>query len=172
MRDAKIEELISTLSNDNMFWRLMAQNKLVQGKKYDAVPSLIELAKSTNIDGINSDPGVIHALWTLHGLDQLDGSNKEANAAIKKALSHPSAMVRKNAVRVLPKINTSAELLIKMLDENDKNTLRHILLTLSIMPKNDDFGEIIYGLKNKIEGMKALQAPYNLALIRHGSRAC
>ena len=36
--------------------------------------------------------------------------------------------------------------------------------------KNDDFGEIIYGLKNKIEGMKALQAPYNLALIRHGSR--
>lgn len=170
LRDAKIEELINTLSNNNMFWRLMAQNKLVQGKKYDAVPSLIELAKSTNIDGINSDPGVIHALWTLHGLDQLDGSNKEANAAIKKALSHPSAMVRKNAVRVLPKINTSAELLIKMLDENDKNTLRHILLTLSIMPENDDFGKIIYGLKNKIEGMKALQAPYNLALIRHGSR--
>ena len=59
-------------------------------------------------------------------------------------------MVRKNAVRVLPKINTSAELLLKCL-ENDKNTLRHILLTLSIMPKNDDFGEIIYGLKTRLK---------------------
>ena len=37
------------------------------------------------------------------------------------------------------------------------------------MPKNNQFGGIIYNIKNKIEGMKALQAPYNLALIRHGS---
>ena len=152
-----------------MFWRLMAQNKLVQGKKYDAVPLLIELAKSTNIDGIGSNPTVIHALWTLHGLGQLDGSNDGAISAVKTALYHPSAMVRKNAVQVLPKTNESAQLIANMLEEQNFNTLRHILLRLSEMPKNNEFGEIIYKLKNEIEGMKALQAPYNLALIRHGS---
>ena len=169
LRDAETEELINTLSNDNMFWRLMAQNKLVQDKKYDAVPLLIELAKSINIDGIGSDPTVIHALWTLHGLGQLDGSNDGAISAVKTALYHPSAMVRKNAVQVLPKTNESAQLLANMLKEQNFNTLRHILLRLSEMPKNNEFGEIIYKLKNEIEGMKALQAPYNLALIRHGS---
>ena len=136
LRNAKTDELINTLSNDNMFWRLMAQNKLVQGNKYDAVPLLIELAKSTNIDGIGSDPTVIHALWTLHGLGQLDGSNDGAISAVNTALYHPSAIVRKNAVQVLPKTNESAQLLANMLKEQNFNTLRHILLRLSEMPKN------------------------------------
>lgn len=169
LRNASTKELINALENDNMFWRMMAQNKLVQGKKYDAVPSLIDLAKNKNLDGIGSNPAVIHALWTLHGLDQLDGSNEEAISSVNEALNHPSAMVRKNAVQVLPKTNRSAKLLINMLDEENSNTLRNILLRLSVMPENNEFGEIIYSLKNKIKDMKALQAPYNLALIRHGS---
>ena len=48
----QIKELINALGNDNMFWRMMAQNKLVQGKKYDAVPLLVDLAKNKNLDGI------------------------------------------------------------------------------------------------------------------------
>ena len=169
LRNADIEELINILNNDNMFWRMMAQQKLVQGKKYNAIPSLINLTKKKNVDGIGSNPAVIHALWSLHGLGQLDGSNDEAISAVKTALYHPSAMVRKNAVQVLPNTNESAQLLSDMLGEQNFNTLRHILLKLSAMPKNNEFGEIIYKLKNEIEGMKALQAPYNLALIRHGS---
>jgi len=169
LRNAGNDELINVLSHENMFWRMMAQKKLVQGKKYDAIPLLIDLAKSKNLDGIGSDPAVIHALWTLHGLGQLNGLNKEANSVAEKALNHPSAMVRKNAVQVLPKTNRSAKLLAKMLSEKNTNTLRHILLTLSVMPENNELGKVIYSLKENINGMKALQAPYNLALIRHGS---
>jgi hypothetical protein len=157
------------LSHENMFWRIMAQKKLVAGQKIDAIPLLINLAKNINLDDIGSDPAVIHALWSLHGLGQLDGTNENASAIAEKALIHPSAKVRKNAVQVLPKINRSAELLSKMLDEENANTLRHILLALSTMPKNDKIGKAIYGIKDRIKGMDPLKAPYNLALIHHGS---
>ena len=118
----------------------MAQQKIVQQKRMEAIPLLIEMAKSKEIVDLDSNPVVIHALWSLHGLGQLDGSNAEALKVAQEALKHRSAAIRKNAVRVLPPTEESTKLLTEMLNERDPNTLRHILLTLSIMPPSSETG--------------------------------
>src|SRR5207249_12221161 len=38
---SKPEQLVETLKNDNMFWRLQAQRLLVDGRRYDVIPSLV-----------------------------------------------------------------------------------------------------------------------------------
>ena len=105
----------------------------------------------------------------LHGLGQVTDSNTEALTVAEQAVRHRSAAVRKNAVRVLPKTSNSTTLLSGLLDEKDPNTLRQILLTLSSMPKDDSLGEKIYAIRDRIPTGEGLSAPYQLALIRHGS---
>ena len=162
--------LVDTFNNNNLFWRMMAQQKIVQQKRMDAIPLLIEMAKSKEIVDLNSNPAVIHALWSLHGLGQLDGSNAEALQVAQQALKHRSAAVRKNAVRVLPPTEENTKLLTEMLNERDANTLRHILLTLSIMPPSSETGQILYKeTKAKVNGKKPLADSFNLAFVRHGS---
>src|SRR5207249_5061450 len=96
LMDASPEKLVATLKNDNMFWRLHAQRLLVERGKQDVVPALIELSGDPATDSIGLSPGAIHALWTLHGLGVLDGSEGKATAAAVAALKHKSAGVRRN----------------------------------------------------------------------------
>jgi putative membrane-bound dehydrogenase-like protein len=102
LQNASPEKLVETLKNSNMFWRLHAQRLLVERGKPDVVPAVIEMVKDKSVDKIGLNPGVIHALWTLHGLGTLDGSNAAAKFAALAALQHPSAGVRRNALQVLP----------------------------------------------------------------------
>ena len=169
LKNATSDELVDNLKNENMLWRIMAQKKLVQENRMDAIPELIKMAKDPSLDGIRSNPAVIHALWTLHGLGQMDGLNKKALSVAHAALKHSSSAVRKNAVRVLPATLESTRLLANMLDEQDANTLRYILLTLSIMPKNEALGQRIYSIGQQIKGKNGLTSPYQLALVRHGT---
>src|SRR5690606_35247493 len=76
---------------------------LIEREQTDVVPQLIRLVGNTQTDEIGLAPGPLHALWTLHGLGQLDGSNQQALAAAIGALRHPVASVRKAAAQVLPR---------------------------------------------------------------------
>src|SRR5207253_2162075 len=96
------QKLVETLKHDNLFWRRHAQRLLVERGKQDILPALFELARDASVDEIGLNVGVIHALWTMHGLGGLDGSNAEATAVAVMALKHASAGVRRNAVQVLP----------------------------------------------------------------------
>jgi putative membrane-bound dehydrogenase-like protein len=96
------QKLVETLKHDNLFWRRHAQRLLVERGKQDILPALFELARDPGMDEIGLNVGVIHALWTMHGLGALDGSNAEATAVAVAALKHASAGVRRNAVQVLP----------------------------------------------------------------------
>src|SRR5262249_50355156 len=107
LADATPEKLVQTLRHDNLFWRRHAQRLLVERGQKDVVPQLCELARDPKVDAIGRNVGVIHALWTLHGLGALDGSNAEAVAVAQAALKHRSAGVRRNAVQVLPRTPTS-----------------------------------------------------------------
>ncbi|MEM7234380.1 MAG: plastocyanin/azurin family copper-binding protein, partial [Planctomycetota bacterium] len=98
---AKPAVLLSALSNDNMFWRLQAQRLLVERGKRDVIPQLVHKTRDRSVDSLGLNSGVVHALWTLHGLDALDGSAPAASAAALDALRHPSAGVRRNAIQVL-----------------------------------------------------------------------
>ncbi|MCH2175151.1 MAG: ThuA domain-containing protein [Lentisphaeria bacterium] len=169
LKGADSATLVATLNNENMFWRMMAQSKLVQEKRMDAIPDLIEIAKDKGVDQIGLNTAVIHALWTLHGLGQMDGSNAEALAVAQTALKHRSAAVRKNALRLLPVNAETSELLVLMLDDQDENVLRHVFLQLSLMPVSGNVGEKVYAMQKRVSGKRTLIDAYNLALVRHGS---
>jgi putative membrane-bound dehydrogenase-like protein len=106
------EKLVETLKNDNLFWRRHAQRLLVERGERDVLPALYALAKDTTVDEIGLNAGAIHALWTIHGLGALDGSNPGATAVAVGALRHPSAGVRRNAVQVLPREPRSVDAIV------------------------------------------------------------
>ncbi len=108
---ASADELVAALADDNMFWRERAQRKLVErgasrpdGGR-DVVPALIKLVENSSVDAIGLNPGAIHAIWTLRQLGALEGPQADsvAVARVQSALLHPSAGVRMNAVKALPR---------------------------------------------------------------------
>ncbi|MGI9177236.1 MAG: DUF7133 domain-containing protein, partial [Pirellulales bacterium] len=111
LADASADDLVAALRDTNMFWRLRAQRKIVDraaGRPdggRDVVPALIPLVRDASVDEIGLNPSAMHAIWTLASLGGLDGptATKAAVAAVQGALQHPSAGVRMNAVRALPR---------------------------------------------------------------------
>ena len=111
LADTSADDLVATLRDTNMFWRLRAQRKLVDraaGRPdggRDVVPALIALVQDVSVDEIGLTPAAIHAIWTLESLGVFDGpaATKAAVTAVQGALQHPSAGVRMNAVRALPR---------------------------------------------------------------------
>jgi hypothetical protein len=84
----------------------------VERGKPDVVPALLAMAGDPGVDAIGLNVGVIHALWTLHGLGALDGSHAEATAVAVAGLKHRAAGVRRNAVQVLPQDAKSVEAIL------------------------------------------------------------
>ncbi len=105
------DELVALLRDDNMFWRERAQRRIVEragGRPdggRDVVPALIRLVENAAVDAIGLNPGAIHAIWTLRQLGAFDGPTADslALARVQSALAHPSAGVRMNAIKALPR---------------------------------------------------------------------
>ena len=95
-------QLVAALKNDNMFWRMTAQQRLVEGKHTTAIPALAALANDHTVDAQGLNVAALHALWTLHGLGAIP-SNNAALTAARNALHHPAASVRRAALQVLPR---------------------------------------------------------------------
>jgi hypothetical protein len=100
--NATPQQLVAALGNDNMFWRMTAQQRLVEGRHAAAVPALIQLVNDHTIDALGLNVGALHALWTLHGLGTIPG-NANALVAARNALHHPAASVRRAALQILPR---------------------------------------------------------------------
>ena len=127
-------QLVATLKNSNMLWRMHAQRLLVERGNKDIVPQLVALVKDTSVDEIGLNPAAIHALWTLHGLDAMN--DPAALAAASAALRHPSAAVRKNAVQVLPKNAATAQALLQAdaLHDQEPLVVLNTLLAFTEVP--------------------------------------
>jgi putative membrane-bound dehydrogenase-like protein len=89
LKGATTAQLVAALGNTNQFWRLTAQRLLVEGQRADAAPTLKRLVAAP------APLAALHALWTLHGLGQLD------DTAHRGGLLHADAAVRRNATRAL-----------------------------------------------------------------------
>ena len=105
-------ELVAQLKNDNLFWRRTAQRLLVTRGKKDVRDDLVALARGKSIDAIGNAPGVIHALWTLHGLGLLSGDDAEAVSVAHANLRHASAGARKAALDASPRNAAFIEALV------------------------------------------------------------
>ncbi|MDT0689592.1 ThuA domain-containing protein [Salegentibacter sp. F188] len=141
------EGLVAALKNDNMFWRLTAQRIIVESKIESVIPDLYALINDKNVDEIGLNSPAVHALWTLHGLGALDGSNRQALFVVEKALSHPAAGVRQNAIKVLPANERSLKAIIgaDVINDADMKTRLAAALAISKMPSSRRVGEVIYG---------------------------
>ncbi|MCF2498740.1 PVC-type heme-binding CxxCH protein [Dyadobacter chenhuakuii] len=136
--------LIAALENDNMFWRMTAQRLLVESKKLSVVPDLYKIIDNPKVDEIGLNSPAVHALWTLHGLGVLDGSNAEALQVANRALTHPAAGVRKAAASVLPKNEQSFEMLQKGMKDANLNTRLSVFVALITLPASEKVGEAVY----------------------------
>jgi putative membrane-bound dehydrogenase-like protein len=99
---AGTERLVEALDDDNMFWRLTAQRLLVEQDRQDALAALVARVRDHTVDPLGMNPGALHALWTLDGLGALE-SEGDAVDAVRSALHHPAAALRRAALMVLPR---------------------------------------------------------------------
>ncbi len=139
-------ELVATLRHPTMLWRGHAQRLLVERGKRDVVPQLIELIRDRSVDEIGLNVGAIHALWTLHGLGILDGSDREVTEAVIEALRHRSAGVRRNAAQVLP-LTTWGTVAIdraELLDDEDAQVRLAALLALADRSAINNVGAMVW----------------------------
>ncbi len=142
------QQLLAALKNDNMLWRMTAQRLLVTRGDKDVVPALCALASDQSEDEIGLNPAAIHALWTLSGLNVLDGSDAKASQTARAALKHSSPSVRRAALMVLPRDESSltAVLSSKMLDDPDAQVRMAALLAASEMPVSTSAGSAIFAM--------------------------
>lgn len=124
------------LDHDNLFWRLHAQRLLVENKCLESISDLVSKLNDQSVDACGLNVGVIHALWTLHGLGAIRGDQELVLTAVGRALRHPSYAVRKNAVQVLPTTRQGLDLLVQsgILQDGDPLVRKVAWLRLADMP--------------------------------------
>lgn len=158
LKDADGDELIEALQSDNMFWRLTAQRLIVEKQDKSVLADLYKIIADPKMDKVGLNGPAINALWTLHGLGELTGENADANAAVEKALSHPSAAVRKNALRVLPKSEASLSAILAsgVINDPDLHTRKYAFLAISDMPFSEQAAKaLLEAAKNEENGKDA-----------------
>ena len=158
LKDADGDELIEALQSDNMFWRLTAQRLIVEKQDKSVLADLYKIIADPKVDKVGLNGPAINALWTLHGLGELTGENADANAAVEKALSHPSAAVRKNALRVLPKSEASLSAILAsgVINDPDLHTRKYAFLAISDMPFSEQAAKaLLEAAKNEENGKDA-----------------
>lgn len=150
-----VNGLVQALSNTNMFWRTTAQRLLVEKGDRTVFPALYKLVENTQLDETGINAPAVHALWTMHGLKALNGTNQEALTVAMKALSHPAAGVRKAAVEVLPKTTATFQALqnAKLFSDKDLRVrLAAVLATIDMKP-SAPIGMVLVDMAGKEENV-------------------
>jgi len=163
--------LISALGSDNMFWRTHAQRLIVERGQKDVVPQLIAMVRNQSVDEIGTNGGALQALWTLHGLGELNAPTTDAYRTAVDALKHPAAGVRKAAAMVLPRTAESARALLASgaLHDADLHTRLAVVLAVADMPSSAEIGQALYAETQKPENFndRWLSRAFYIAGYRH-----
>lgn len=138
--------LIAGLKNDNMFWRTTAQRLIVESQNKTLTPELLKLVNDQSVDEIGLNSPAVHALWTLQGLGAFDGPNEEAYHTLVRAVRHPAAGVRKNAVKLLPRNEKTLSALkwTNSLHDPDLKVRLATIHALTDLPASEEIGKMLY----------------------------
>jgi putative membrane-bound dehydrogenase-like protein len=165
------EALVEALAHENMHWRMTAQRLLVERGETDVAPMLYEMVSDTRRDEVGNSPAAVHALWTLHGLGMMDGSDEEAYRIAVKALHHPAPAVRKAALQVLPATPWARQAIIKsdIVNDEDLHTRKAAILALADMPASNKLGAMLYQMSQEeaVQQDEWLSKAVYLASTRH-----
>lgn len=161
LKDADDNTLLEALKSENMFWRLTAQRIIVETKNKEVLSGLFEIIADQQVDEIGLNAPAVNAIWTLHGLGELSGENQEASASVEKALKHPSAAVRKNALRVLPRTPEALQAIIAsdLMNDPDLHTRKYAFLAVSEMPFSEDAASKLVASADVVENGKDAYLP-------------
>lgn len=153
LASARPDELVATLADDNMLWRLHAQRLLVERGGRDVVPALLALLEKPALDTVGNDPAALHALWTLAGLGVLRDAAGETGAlqeetaaavedALVRALRHPAWGVRRAALALLPRALWARDMILTsgVLADGQAKVRLAALVALAEMPPSDEAG--------------------------------
>lgn len=140
---ASTEQLVSALHDSNQFWRLTAQRLIVEGKSQDSVAAL---KANTTREGM----GASHALWALHGLGKLDTETH------RSALLSTDPVLRRNAVRALPKSEAGMALMFEsaVINDPDLTTRLAAFVALAEFPTSDPLKSAVKNLLGNAENIK------------------
>lgn len=149
------DELVKALESDNMFWRLTAQRLLVEKGDTSVLPALYRLVKDQELDGAGINAPAIHALWTMKGLQALEGKNTEALAVAMEALKHTSAGVRRAAIQVLPETPVTFKAMQQANAFDDKDMRVRLAAALSVagMGTSGEIGQALMNMAEKEENI-------------------
>ncbi|HMP31707.1 MAG TPA: CARDB domain-containing protein, partial [Saprospiraceae bacterium] len=165
---SNVGDLMAALKNDNMFWRMQAQRLLVERGQKDVVADLKKLVADYSVDEIGINAPAIHALWTLKGLKAL------TDDVVDLGLKHPSADVRKNALKVMDFNAVSVDKIIKnkLLYDADSLVILNALLLMSKSPINAVAEKAIFAKLNSIKEVDDRWMPdaFNTVLTANNAR--
>lgn len=171
LKDADSKTLLKALKSDNLFWRLTAQRIIVETQNKDVLGGLYEIIAAKKLDEIGLNAPAINALWALEGLGVLKGDNDAASAAVIKALTHSSAAVRKNALRILPRTSESlgAILAADLLNDADLHTRKYAFLAVSELPFSEEVAAKLLQSASDVDNAKDAYLPQALfaAVLSH-----
>lgn len=145
------DSLLEGLKSDNLLWRLHAQRLIVENKENTLRPKLAALVQDEKVDQIGLNPVAIHALWALEGLGAFATGDRSSLSALDKALSHPSAGVRRTAVTQLPRSTDSVTKALKLLKDENAQVRLAALLTLAELPTSDQVGPALVEMLQQAE---------------------
>lgn len=173
--------LLEAMKSDNMFWRQTAQRMLIdqwggmdEGAQGEAAAGLLKLIADPMVDQTGNNPPAVHALWTLEGAGMMQ--KPAIAAAARAALKHPSAVVRKNALGVLPAMPESVQAITagypaagSVLADKDPLVRRQAMLALSRMPGSAEAGAMILDELNRGQKEKDrwIKTSATIAAARH-----
>jgi putative membrane-bound dehydrogenase-like protein len=150
-----LDGLVNALSNDNMFWRTHAQRLIVEKKDLSVLPALYKVVQNDQVDEIGINAPAIHALWTMHGLKALNGTNQEALAVAVKALNHPAGGVRRCALQVLPKTVATFQAMQKagLFQDKDLRVRLEAVQATTEMRPSAQIGNVLLQMAEKDENI-------------------
>lgn len=172
LTDASTAKLITTLANDNLFWRLTAQRKLVRETRREAIPALREIVLTDRgVDELGLNPRVIHAIWSLHGLGAFQAASAPSVAVAQSALTHPSAAVRKNAVMALTDGGGEAALQLAagLIEDEDAKTRLKSVIALGLLPPSVETAEVLYAHRHTMPSDPWISRAFAYAVLANES---
>ncbi|MCX7700343.1 MAG: ThuA domain-containing protein, partial [Gemmataceae bacterium] len=129
-------DVLRTLTSDNQMHRLHAQRLLVEGRVAIGADSLLDLVRA-GIDGDErSALGAVQALGALHGLQWRGADPAAYRPLLAAALKSRHASLRRNAVLVLPRDETSLQVVLEsgLLGDTDPQVRLAALQSLAELP--------------------------------------
>ena len=101
-----------------------------------------------------------------HGLNAFDGKNTQALNVAIKALSHPSAGVRRAAIQVFPKTAATFQAINKagLFEDKDFRVRLAAVLATTDMPKSAAIGKALVNMAEKDENFSDLWLRYALTI--------